>query len=203
VLACRDGSGMAYFLEASALASLVIAVHGLRSLFEFQGNDTMTGDVRWRSVAVRAGLAILAMVLAVPGTKTVRERGLTCQSASYGQDFLSAQLESGERVLADGQHLAGVLAAGAVPVLNDPFYFRQMTEQGRASAEDLARSIERGEIDKLVLRKSIAEHLRDVDVDGQKWPKRVLTAMESRFVLESQTDSILIYRLADEIAQLP
>lgn len=179
-LACKEGSAPCYFLEASALAALVFGCHGLPL-------------VAGRRKVFFGGLALLSLALAFPEVQFVREHWHKLRTVAYGQEFVTARMSAGDRVLADGQHLSAVLTAGARPVLNDPFYFRQMSAGGRISPAMLVDAINQGEIDKLVLKKSIAAHRLEIGKESQRWAESVLDAMEQHFELESEMPEMLIY----------
>jgi len=180
-LACKEGSAPCYFLEASALAALVFGCHGLPL-------------VARRPKVFLAGLALLSLALAFPEVRFVREHWHKLGTVTYGQELVSTHVRAGDRVLADGQHLSAVLTAGASPVLNDPFYFRQMSDGGRISPSLLVDAITRGEIDKLVFKKSIAAHRLEIGKESQRWAESVLDAMEQHFELEAEMPELFIYR---------
>ena len=174
---------MSYFLEASALGSLVIGLYGLPALWSLH-----------RGRALAAG-ALLAMLLAAPELRGLGLQRLDLHATPYGAGLVSARLgpPAGTYVLADGQYLPAVLHAGWTPLLNDPFYFHLQVENGGLKPDLVVQAMERGEVQYLVLKRPIESHLHMVGTLGQKWPPDLLRAMQRRYRLKACGEECFIY----------
>jgi hypothetical protein len=185
ILSAKEGAAANYFLEASALGALVIGRFGL---------GTLWSRAEGRTLAV---VALVALILAAPDVRFIRERGLRLDRRPFGSAVVAGRLRSGGGALADGQLVPAVLHAGQTPLVNDPFVFRLMVEQGRIDAAPLVDAIERGDVRWLVLKQTLAAHREHVGRVDQKWPAAVLDAMEEHYVLAASGDEVYLYRRRD------
>jgi len=183
-LSTKEGAAANYFLEASALGTLVIGFCGLGPLWSRRPQ---------RALAL---VAVLALILAAPDVRLVRERGLHLDLDPFGSPLVSEKLAAadGGGVLADGQLLPAVLHAGLVPLVNDPFVFRLLAEHGRIDASPLVDAMRRGEVGYLVLKQTVETHRRHVGRTSQKWPAELLDAMQQDYALLAAGDDVYIYR---------
>ena len=183
-LSAKEGAGASYFLEASSLAALVVGCHGLRVLW--------SADER-RTLAV---LAILALILVAPEVRFLRQRGFCLHVEPFGRSLVRSRLKAAPDagILADGQLVPAVLSAGFTPLVNDPFVFRLLVDQGRIEAAPLVEAMKRGDVPYLVLKQSVATHREHVGRTSQKWPVQILDAFEQHFVLDATGKEVFIYR---------
>lgn len=187
VLSAKEGAAPSYFLEASALAAIVIGLEGLAPAWSIH---------RGRTVGVV--LVVLAAVLA-PEARFIRAHGLRLPTEPYCGQLIAHRLGPGrgEAVLADGQHLSAVMQAGWVPLVNDSFLQRLLVDHGRMDPRPTVEAIEEGRVAWLVLKRPIEEHQQQLGMVSQKWSPVVLEAMRRRFVLDVAREDLLvfIYRL--------
>ncbi len=159
---------------------------------------TLNLPILWSMHKVRASLVflLLAMLLAAPGVRFLRERGLQFQQTPHGLSVVSQRLDlSGDTlVLADGQYLPAVLHAGGTPLLNDPFAFRVLVDKGSLKPTPVVEAMQRGEVKYLVLKRTVEGHREQIDQVSQKWPAEIVEAMQQYYVLDTAGDELFIYR---------
>ena len=184
LLACKEGSSPNYFLEATALAAVVAGSEGL-ALF-------------WSLHRGRAAIAalLLALALAAPEYRSIRQHGLRLDQVPYGSRFIASRLPSkpGALVLADGQYIPAALDNGYVPLINDPFFFRELSDNGGWKPEGVVRALERGEVEYLLLKRPIENHREQVGSMSQKWPAAILDAMQRCYRLEQSDEDLFAYK---------
>jgi hypothetical protein len=189
-LSAKEGASPSYFLEASALAAIVIGTEGLWPAWSIHPG---------RTVAVL--LVALAAALA-PEMRFIRSHGLRLPTEPYCGKLIADRIGPGQGrlILADGQHLAAVMQAGWVPLLNDSFLQRLLVDHGRMSPQATVQAIDSGRVAWLVLKRPIEEHLEQVGRVSQKWCPAVLAAMKRRFVLDRalSAEFVYIYRPAQD-----
>ena len=183
-LSCKEGATASYFLEASALGTILIGRFGLARLWSAH-----------RGRALSAGL-LLACAVAAPDLQFVRQHGLNLPDRPYGGAWIAARLQNSPSayVLADGQHISAVLQAGCRPLVNDSFLFRVLADHGLLSPAAVIQAIEQGRVPFLVLKRTVESHRQQVGTISQKWPAVVLEAMQRYYVLEAEGEDIFIYR---------
>jgi hypothetical protein len=185
--AMKEGASINYFLEPCALAALVVGVHGLPRL-----NAAMP-----RRLPIALGL--LGIVLAIPGLGDFPAKGDLPPAPS---GLASAVAESAgnpsplhlDWVLADGPWVDTVLAAGDWPVVNDPFLFRLLVDNGTMRPDELLRAMTEGRIAWLCLARPIEAHRAAVGSELQRWPAEVIEAMDRLYAPVSERQSAWIYR---------
>ncbi len=184
LLACKEGSSTSYFLEATALGAVVAGSEGLAFFWSLH-----------RGRAAIAAL-LLALALAAPEYRYMREHGLRLDRVPYGSRFIASRLEPkpGAYVLADGQYLPAALDNGYVPLINDPFFFRELSDNGGWKPDGVVRALERGEVEYLFLKRPIESHRQQVGGMGQKWPLAILEAIERHYRLEQSSEDLFVYR---------
>ncbi len=182
-LACKEGSTASYFLEATALGAIVAGSEGLAFFWSLH-----------RGRAAMAAL-FLALALAAQDYRSIREHGLRLDRVPYGSRFIASRLESkpGAYVLADGQYLPAALDNGYVPLVNDPFFFRELSDNGGWKPDGIVRMLERGEVEYLLLKRPIESH-REQSSLTQKWPAAVLAAMRQCYHLEQSDEDLFVYK---------
>ncbi len=184
LLACKEGSSTSYFLEATALGAVVAGSEGLAFFWSLH-----------RGRAAIAAL-LLALALAAPEYRYMREHGLRLDRVPYGSRFIASRLEPkpGAYVLADGQYLPAALDNGYVPLINDPFFFRELSDNGGWKPDGVVRALERGEVEYLFLKRPIESHQQQVGSMSQKWPAAILEAMQRCYQLEQSDEDLFVYR---------
>jgi hypothetical protein len=184
LLACKEGSSLSYFLEASALAAVVAGGEGLAFFWSLH-----------RGRAATAAL-LLALILAAPEYRFILQHGLRLDRVPYGSEFIATKVEAkpGAYVLADGQYLPAALENGYVPLLSDPFFFREQSDNGGWKPDRIVRALEQGEVEYLFLRRSIESHQDQVGQMSQKWPVAILDAMARCYRLDQSEEDLFIYK---------
>lgn len=185
LLSCKEGASYAYFFEASVLATLVIGLHGLAAIGPLHEGRAL------------AMTALVALILLAPEARWLRHRGFQCYTTPYGSSWITSRLASSTPtyVLADGQYLDAVLRAGLAPLVNDPFLFRQLVGNGGLSPDRIVEAMARGEVQYLVLKRSIAGHRKQLGSISQKWPREVVDAMQEHYVLDmAEGEDLFVYR---------
>jgi len=185
--AMKEGASINYYLEPVALAALVVGMHGLPRL-----------DRAWprRTPAV---LAVAALLLAIPGVgdfpgaagRTPRNPAAQERVVSH---FAHSTSCSPEWVLADGPWIATLLGVGARPVVNDPFLYRLLVDNGTLQADPLVAAMHAGQVPWLVLACPIERHREVVGTDVQRWPAEVIEAMDRLYVMVEEEGRAWIYR---------
>jgi hypothetical protein len=186
LLSAKEGASPSYFLEASALAAIVIGTEGLTPAWSIHRGRT-------------AGVLLVAMMaLLVSDARFIRAHGLRLPTTPYCGQPIAERLGHGHGayVLADGQYLSAVMQAGWTPLVNDSFLQRLLVDHGRMDVRPTVQSIEEGRVEWLVLKRPIAEHQEQVGSVSQKWSPKVLEAMQRGFTLDlADKDRFLfIYR---------
>jgi hypothetical protein len=184
LLACKEGSSLSYFLEASALGAVVAGSEGLAFFWSLQ-----------RGRAAMACL-FLALVLAAPEYRSIRQHGLRLDRVPYGSRFIASKLESkpGAYVLADGQYIPAALDNGYVPLLSDPFFFRELSDNGGWKADRIVLALQRGEVEYLFLKRPIESHREQVGSMSQKWPPAILDGMQRYYQLDQSGEDLFVYK---------
>ncbi len=184
LLACKEGSSASYFLEASAVGAVVAGSEGLAFFWSLH-----------RGRAAVAAL-LLALVLAAPDYRSIRQHGLRLDRVPYGSRFIASRLKPkpGAYVLADGQYLPAALDNGYVPLMNDPFFFRELSDNGGWKSDGVVRALERGEVEYLFLKRPIESHREQVGSMSQKWPAAILEAMQRYYQLEQSDEDLFAYK---------
>ncbi len=183
LLACKEGSSASYFLEATALGAVVAGSEGLAFFWSLH-----------RGRAAVAAL-FLALALAAQDYRLIRQHGLRLDQVPYGSRFIASKLEPkpGAYVLADGQYLPAALDNGYVPLMNDPFFFRELSDNGGWKPEGVVRALERGEVEYLLLKRPIESRLEQGSM-SQKWPAAILEAMQRCYRLEQSDQDLFAYK---------
>ena len=188
VISSKEGSSASYFMEPCALASLVIGVHALPLLASMHQRRAL------------AMVVLLALVVVSPDIKHIRqygrEQGFDWRHVPYGSSMLGKRLDESPHayVLADGHHVPMVLHAGYLPLVNDPFLFRLLVDNGGLDPGRVVRAMRRGEVKGLVLKKTIRRHRREVGGISQKWPPEILDAMQRHYELDARGENLFIYK---------
>jgi hypothetical protein len=182
-LACKEGSSASYFLEATALGAVVAGSEGLAFFWSLRGRATIAA-------------LLLALVLAAPEYRSIRQHGLRLDRVPYGSRFIASRLEPkpGAYVLADGQYLPAALDNGYLPLMNDPFFFRELSDNGGWKPDGVVRALERGEVEYLFLKRPIESHREQVGSMSQKWPAAILEAMQRYYRLEQSDGDLFAYK---------
>jgi hypothetical protein len=185
VLVCKRGSEINYFLEPALLAALAISVDGAGWLCTL-------GVSR-----ARLALAVLAVVLATPFLREVRQqaRRSTPESPSYAaaRRWLAGE-PSDVGLLADGRMVQVALAAGHTPWINDSYLYMLLVDNGTLDVAPLIRRLEDGRIKWLLLRHTLEEHIQAIDHNTDCWPPDVLAAFPRHYELLEESDGLYIYR---------
>lgn len=202
LLVCKRGSDLNYFLEPAMLAGLAIAVDGLPRLY--------AASARRANFAT----ALLAIVLIVPVLRDIRanpvvrhlltwaERGESPPEATREGALaqyaavrrMLADQPGGVGVLADGQFVDMVLAAGWRPWVNDSYLYMLLTDNGTLEPRELIEQVRNGHIQWLFLHDSLEAHLRKVDRQSNLWPPEVLQCLADCFERVPAPEGIFIYR---------
>jgi hypothetical protein len=114
----------------------------------------------------------------------------------YGSQFIATRVKPkpGAYVLADGQYLPAALENHYVPLLSDPFFFREQSDNGGWKPDRIVRALEQGEVEYLFLRRSIESHQDQVGQTSQKWPVAILDAMARCYRLDQSEEDLFIYK---------
>ena len=184
LLGCKEGSSASYFLEATALGAVVAGCEGLAFFWSLH-----------RGRAAVAAL-LLALVLAAPDYRYVRQHGLRLDRVPYGSRFIASRVKSkpGAYVLADGQYLPAALDNGYVPLMNDPFFFRELSDNGGWKPDGVVRALERGDVEYLFLKRPIESHREQVGSMSQKWSAAILDAIERCYQLDQSDEDLFVYK---------
>jgi len=187
----KEGASINYFLEPCALAAIVVGLQGVPRLWPARPGHRL------------AALGLLSVVVAVPGVGDFPAKADAARrvaTAHPGMEGLLAHLGSEDHrktgapaVLADGIWIDAVLRAGGRPLVNDPFVLRLMVDNGTLQATALVEAIRRGEVELLLLSRSIEDHRRRIGHDVQRWPVEVLDAMQDHYVAIAEEGGIHVY----------
>jgi hypothetical protein len=184
VLSGLEGSHRNYYLEAAALASVVLALYGINPLWK--------RSRKWTSVL----LSVASVVVIVGQTgKAVHD----VQSVKRAPDLTSALgAAQAPYILADSNRIASVTSAGLVPAVNDPFLYRILARNRMIDAGRLADDLRAGRVGGLVLSRPLEQY----SIDGKTWPAEIVDAMKSHFAAVASDNSntyIYLYNCAREI----
>jgi hypothetical protein len=179
ILIAKEGSSENYYLETAALAVLVVTLHGLNPL--------------WTASPQRAGAVLLTLAcvftLVLVGRFGFSPRQATPPSRLAG---LAAAGEGG--VLADGTCLDVLVSRGKLPIVNDPYLHRVMTENGALKVDSLVTAMASGRVAALVLERSVQAHLGWTGLwEFRSWAKPVVEAMARHYVLVQEEQDCLVY----------
>jgi len=180
LLVSKVGADANYFLEATALAAVVIGLHGLAPL--------------WTAHPGRAAVVLGAVTLALVApiiSHLGDERGRRFPFS--GPEFTElAGLQPGSSVLADGEHIDLLVRAGYRPVVNDPLQFWLLAKKGTVRLASVLDALERGDVPYLVLAQPIQWH-RQRPAEDSFWPPEILAAMDRRYRLVSSRGGRYVY----------
>jgi hypothetical protein len=182
ILSAKAGSDLNYYLEATALAVLVLGQHGLAQLWF------------WHARRTQVLLTGLALALAVP--VAVDLNGRQNQPPASPQPPVPG-CWSHREVLADGLFVDALLAAGKQPLVNDPYMFRLLVENGTVPVTPVVNALASGQVGDLVLSSPVEEYLLQTAIrptGGPMWPREVVLAMQQHFVLVESRPGLLRYR---------
>jgi len=187
--AMKEGASINYFLEPCALAAVVVGVHGLPRL----------GAAMPRGLPIALGL--LGIVLAIPGVGDFPAKGKLPPAPPGLPSAVADAADSpsplhGDWVLADALWVDTALAVGDRPVVNDPFLFRLLVDNGTMRADELLAAMADGRIGWLYLAHSIGGHHAAAGSDLQRWPADVIDAMRQFYTLVSKRENAWVYRKA-------
>lgn len=205
VLVCKRGSDVNYFLEPAMFGSLAIAIDGLPRLY------------RANMRRATAAATLLVILLTVPVMRELKsnplvhrlvelvglaERGESHQSAvsdpraQHAAAVRSCLADQPKQVgiLADGQCVDLVLAAGRQPWLNDSYLYMLLTDNETLDATELIGHVRDGRIQWLIFHDSIEAHLRKVERKSNLWPPEVLKCLSECFEGVPAPAGVFIYR---------
>jgi hypothetical protein len=182
VLIAKEGSGQNYYLEAAALATVVVALYGFRVLW--------TIPQRW-ALALLLGLTAFGTLAGAYSLKLL-SRPFAVSPCHVWVAVL------GERhILADGTCMDALATEAKLPVLNDPYLYRMMVENGALDADPLVAAMASGEVAALVLERSVEDHRTSKYLDGQReyrsWATPVVDAMRRYYVLVQREPGFWLY----------
>jgi len=185
--AMKEGASINYFLEPCALAAVVVGVHGLPHL----------GAAMPRGLPIALG--VLGLVLAIPGLGDFPATGDLPPAPSGLPPAVAEAADNPSRlhpdwVLADGPWVDTVLAAGDRPVVNDPFLFRLLVDNGTMRPDELLSAMAEGRIAWLYLARPIEAHGQAVGSELQRWPAPVIEGMHRLYAPVSKQQNACIYR---------
>lgn len=187
--ASKEGASINYYLEPCALAAVVIGRHGVPRVYA------------QHKTRVLAGLGVLSLVLVVPGVGDFPSQ-LGSTPRLFADGARLREVLEGPRpvpVLADGPYVDVALAAGAEPMVNDPFVFRLMVDNGTLPPDELVEAMRRGTIPYLLLGRSVEAHRLRAGHTAQRWPLEVLDAMQRHYRPVAQLDGLQVYRYRPEL----
>jgi hypothetical protein len=78
--------------------------------------------------------------------------------------------------------------------MNDPFFFRELSDNGGWNPDGVVRALERGEVEYLLLKRPIESHREQVGSMSQKWPAAILEAMQRCYRLEQSDEDLFAYK---------
>ncbi|HVW35956.1 MAG TPA: glycosyltransferase family 39 protein [Pirellulales bacterium] len=185
VAICKQGAELNYFLEASLLGALAIAVDGVP---------------RFCLPGPRRGLVVMActaLVLGLPYAREVKHQYHEPAEQPKYYDMIENYLadESPEvELLADGRMVDAVLAAGRTPWLNDSYLYMLMVDNGTIDPSPLLDRMRDGRIKWLFLRKDYQDHVEASTRQGNCWPVQVLDAFPRYYELVEKGNGLWVYR---------
>ena len=210
LLVCKRGSDLNYFLEPAMLGSLAIAVDGFPRL--------CTADARRASMA----LLFLTIILAAPVLREFRKNAALCRivgRAERGESHHSATLSlpraqfdavrrlladepANVGILADGQCVDMVLAAGRRPWVNDSYLYMLLAGNGTLDSTELIEQIRGGGIQWLFFHQPLEAHLHSVERQSNLWPQEVLRCLDEHFKQVASLEGLFVYRHCSTRANL-
>ena len=185
--AMKEGASINYFLEPCALAAVVVGVHGLPPL----------GAAMPRRLPIALGVS--GIVLAIPGLGDFPAKDDLPPAPPGSPSPVAGSADDRSPLhpdwtLADGPWVDAVLAARDLPVVNDPFLFRLLVDNGTMQPDELLRAMTEGRIAWLYLARPVEAHRRAVGSELQRWPAPVIAAMHRLYTPVSQQQNACIYR---------
>jgi hypothetical protein len=182
VLIAKEGSGQNYYLETAALAALVVTLHGFRVLW------TMP---RWWAVGLLLGLITFGTLARAYSLKLMSSPFVV----SPCHEWVAVL---GERqILADGTCMDALATEAKLPVLNDPYLYRMMVENGALDSHPLIAAMASGEVAGLILERSVDDHITSKYLNGQRefrsWAAPVVDAMQRYYVLVQREHGFWLY----------
>lgn len=184
VTVCKKGSELNYFLEASLIGSIAIAVDGIPRLSKFGARRSF------------AALAVLGFMLPLPTVRELREyyrSPLEPVPYEVVRDCVADEPADVE-VLADGRMVDLVLAAGRQPWLSDSYLYMLLVENGTLDSSPLVERLSDGRIKWLFLRKTLEDHVEANHNGTRCWPQEVIDAFEAHYELTTKKDGLWVYR---------
>ncbi|HEX7450154.1 MAG TPA: hypothetical protein VF306_21515 [Pirellulales bacterium] len=218
VLVCKRGSDLNYFLEPAMLGSLAIAVDGVPRLY--------AADARRANLA----LLFLTIILAAPVLREFRKNDALRQAAAPLRQAVGwaerseshhaashslprahfeavSRLLAGEPahvgILADGQCVDMVLAAGCQPWVNDSYLYMLLTGNGTLDSTELIEQVRLGHIGWLFLHQPLEAHLQSVAHHSNLWPPEVLRCLAESFEPLPAPEGLFAYRRAQRASAKP
>lgn len=167
-----EGGFTNYYLESAALASALLGLYGINSLWRISRE--------WTSVLLCA--ASIATIVGIAGytlkkfQSQAREPDLTCVL-----DYVKSPY-----ILADRDYIALVASLGFVPAVNDPFFYRVAVRNRAIDAGKLAADMRAGRVGGLVLYRLREEC-------SIAWPVEIVDVMKSHYVPAHLDSSKQIY----------
>jgi dolichyl-phosphate-mannose-protein mannosyltransferase len=178
VMGCKEGAYINYFLEASALGSVLIGV--CPWTFRFAERRPL---VRWALPVLLVAPNLCALALFPGSSETLpNERALKA--------ILATQREP-QPLLADLKWIDSVLASNHWPAVNEPYMLRMTVESHCLDARPIVAAMARGDIPLLVLDRSLQSHLEEQVPD---WPQPVLDAMAAHYEPLTTAPGLFVYR---------
>ena len=101
-------------------------------------------------------------------------------------------------IVADGKWIAGVVGAERTPIVNDPYSFRQMSDNGMIDQSPVVAALERGMVGAVIFDRPIDAQFKNPMLH---WPIPVLEVIAQKYALVHQGESIYVYLPKTEIAR--
>jgi hypothetical protein len=135
------------------------------------------------------------MIVTAPEVMFIRQHGLRLDCEPYCGRWIAERLTPSKTnyVLADGQYIAAVMHAGHTPLVNDSFLMRLLIEKGALSPRGILESIDRGDVEYLVLKRPIEEHQQQIGRVVQKWAPEILDAMQQHYRLVAAREELFVF----------
>ncbi len=86
-------------------------------------------------------------------------------------------------------------------MVNDPYVFRLMVDNGSLQATGLIDAVREGRIDFVLLGRSIENHRMAIGHSVQRWPPEVLDAMQQNYRLVSEDAGMFVYKKKGDAAE--
>jgi hypothetical protein len=176
-MACKQGSYINYFLEASALGSVLVGICPLPGRCE-----RVQRSIAWSVALVLVAPNLVALGM-LPGSL----------QAAPDSPALRALLNDGQRqpILVDPLWIDVALASPHSLVVNEPYMLRMVIEGHCLDPRPLVRSMARGDIPWLVLDRRLEDHCSE---HGSRWHRQLLEAMEQHYELAVEGERLAAYR---------